>query len=86
MTTTENANQLDRSTLEDVLSRLAATVARRANDNGETFEEATRRVLVDFTAEWPELAAAMVAAAVADQERAEEHAQNRRDERWAEVV
>ena len=60
MDTTTNTNRLSTATLDDVLNRLAGTVARRVATTGETFEVATERVLVDFTAEWPQLAAAMV--------------------------
>lgn len=45
----------------EITNRLAGTVARRVATTGEDFATATTRVLSDFTAEWPTVAAAMVA-------------------------
>lgn len=57
------ARNLTPAKLNEITSRLGATAARRATTTGEDLETASRRTLIDFTAEWPGLAAAMLAAA-----------------------
>ena len=52
---TTNTNTA-RATADEVTDRLAATVARRVAETGESVEVAAARVLADFAAEWPTVA------------------------------